>query len=161
VLADAFQPLGLEGEDAYRAAARVRMLIAPEEGKARQEELNWDDPDVAWLTGLHDADGHRWFNKESHERMVWWRLLPRLVELAEKDPAGKSTGTSKAFREIEAEAQRATQAAETVGFRLDELLSRESGPQAANAAGEPKTEKLLDPKVIATEAEHEPAGRRN
>ena len=169
VLADAFQPLGLEGEDAYRAAARVRMLIAQEEGKARTEELNWDDPDVAWLTGLHEADGHRWFNKEAHERMVWWRLLPRLVELAEMDPAGKSTGTSKAFREIEAEAQRATQAAETAGFRLDELvkLSEESRPQAANAAGEPKTEKVLDPKAGGTggnghkaEVQKEPARKK-
>ena len=118
VLADVFHPLGLEGDDAYRAAARVRLLVTEKEGAG----LDWDNPDVVWVTGLHEAQGHRWFNKEAHERLVWWRLLPRLVELARKDPRGKLPATSRAFRELEAEGQEATQAAEAAGYKLDEVL---------------------------------------
>ncbi|HLJ78064.1 MAG TPA: hypothetical protein VKT75_11660, partial [Acidobacteriaceae bacterium] len=153
VLAETFHPLGLEGEEGYRAAARVRLLITEEDGAAQQHRVNWDDPDVAWLTGLHEAQGNRWFNKEAHERLVWWRLLPRLVDLAEKDPTGKSPATTRDFRALEAEAQEATRAAEAAGFNLDKLRPSE---KAGAAAGDPETEKALDPKAD----EHEPAGRR-
>jgi hypothetical protein len=158
VLADAFQPLGLEGDDAYRAAARVRLLVTEKDGKTREPRIPWDDPDVAWLTGLHEADGHRWFNKEGHERLVWWRLLPRLVDLAEKDPAGKSRSTSTALREIEAEAQKAAQSAEAAGYRLDELLRSFRAPEAL-----PKAEKAPDPKAQDDRAElaQETAGRKS
>jgi hypothetical protein len=133
VLADVFHPVGLEGDAAYRAAARVRLLVAGSEDAA--PELAWDDPDVAWLTELHAAGGHRYFNKEAHEQMVWWTLLPRLVALAASDP-GKSATTRKAVGELIAETESATAAAKTAGYKLDVLL-KSAEPEVPGAAVTP------------------------
>jgi len=115
VLAGIFQPLGLEGDDAYRAAARIRVLLSAPVGAL---EIRWDDPDVAWLTGLHDADGVRYFNKEAHEQLLWWNALPQLVELnvSAKSPA-RGTGVSAIRRAVE----ETTQAAKAAAYRLEKL----------------------------------------
>jgi hypothetical protein len=67
-LPDSFHPLGIEGDAAYRAAARIRVLVArtkPADANVLHDALDWDDPDIVWLTGLHEAGGHRYFNKEA------------------------------------------------------------------------------------------------
>jgi hypothetical protein len=124
-LADAFHPLGLEGDAAHRAASRVRLLLAqPKETEVDvdQQPLDWNDPDIVWLTGLHEAQGHRYFNKESYEQMLWWSTLPQLIAIAEKDPTGKTAATKKDLRSIESENEDATIAAQTAGYRLDQML---------------------------------------
>ena len=133
-LADAFQPLGLAGDDGYRASARIRLLIThplQTETRAEQAGLDWNDPDVAWLTGLHDAQGHRYFNKEAHEQLVWWIKLPRLLAVAEKEPAAKSAERRNAVREVEFQAEQATEAARKAGYRLDALLETANHPAEA------------------------------
>ncbi len=121
-LADAFYALGIENDAGYAAAARIRMLIARSEGAAA---LDWNDPDVAWLTGLHEAQGHRWFNKEAHEQMLWWTALPSLMAVAEEDPACRTAASRNAIRAVETEAETATRAAELAGYRLDAMLAKE------------------------------------
>jgi hypothetical protein len=124
-LADVFHPLGLEGEAAYRAAARVRVLLAQSkeiEIPAGAQPLAWSEPDIAWLTGLHEAQGHRYFNKEAYEQLLWWSTLPQLVAIAEKDPSGKSVRAREALRTIELENDDATAAAQASGYRLDRML---------------------------------------
>jgi len=124
-LADVFHPLGLEGEAAYRAAARVRVLLAQSkeiELPAGAQPLAWSEPDIAWLTGLHEAQGHRYFNKEAYEQLLWWSTLPQLVAIAEKDPSGKSVRAREALRTIELENDDATAAAQASGYRLDQML---------------------------------------
>lgn len=129
-LAEAFQPLGLEGDDAYRAAARVRLLLlrAPESSLAPPPPILWDDTDIAWLTGLHEAQGHRYFNKEAHEQLLWWMHLPQLIAIAEKDPSAKLAGTRAAIRDIERATAAAVADAEAAGYRLDKLHTL-SAPQ--------------------------------
>jgi hypothetical protein len=124
-LADAFHPLGLEGDAAHRAASRVRILLAQTketEGDLHQQPLPWNDPDIVWLTGLHHAQDHRYFNKESYEQLLWWSVLPQLISIAEKDPAGKTAAAKQALRTIESENEDATIAAQTAGYRLDQML---------------------------------------
>ena len=124
-LPDAFHPLGLEGDPAYRAATRVRLLIAqPKQAasNAAPGPLSWDDPDIIWLTGLHEAQGHRYFNKEAHEQLLWWTSLPQLIATLEKDPSAKSAGARETLRALELEAESATAAAQKSGYRLDEML---------------------------------------
>jgi hypothetical protein len=124
-LADAFQPLGLDADSAYRAAARVRILItAPQRPlpSNTQPLLSWDDPDTVWLTGLHIAQGHRYFNKEAHEQLLWWSVLPQLIVAAEKDPSAKSSATRITLRALEGQIDEATAAAAQSGYRLDKLL---------------------------------------
>jgi hypothetical protein len=124
-LADAFHPLGLEGDQAYRAAARVRILITrtqPQEPATVRQARAWDEPDIVWLTGLHEAQGHRYFNKEAYEQLLWWSALPDLIATAEKDPTAKSPATQKVLRTFEHEAELAIAAAAKAGYRLDEML---------------------------------------
>jgi hypothetical protein len=133
-LAEALQPLGLDADSAYRAAARIHILIAAPQRplpSATQPLLSWDDADTVWLTGLHTAQGHRYFNKESHEQLLWWSALPQLIAAAAKDPSAKSSATRITLRALEGEIQEATTAAAQSGYRLNAMLQ----PQAANDEG--------------------------
>ena len=124
-IADAFQPLGLDADHAYRTAARIRILIAAPSRplpSAIQPLLSWDDPDTVWLTGLHTAQGHRYFNKEAHEQLLWWSALPQLIAASEKDPSVKTSATRITLRALEGEIEEATTAAAQSGYRLDVLL---------------------------------------
>jgi hypothetical protein len=128
-IADAFQPLGLDADHAYHAAARIRILIAAPSRplpSALQPLLSWDDPDTVWLTGLHTAQGHRYFNKEAHEQLLWWSALPQLIAACEKDPSVKASATRITLRALEGQIQEATTAAAQSGYRLDNLLQPDS-----------------------------------
>ena len=71
-LATTFHGLGLSGEDGWRAAARVRFLLHRADPMALDlTHAEWQDHDVRWLTGTHDADNVRYFNQESHQEMLW------------------------------------------------------------------------------------------
>lgn len=151
-LAEVLDPLGLPGEDAYRAAARVRILLSAREQTKKQDKpvppLRWDDPDVAWLTGLHKADGVSWFNKEAHEQLVWWSCLPELVRLEAKNLAAKEVtvktpgAPSAVFSEtdqaaiaaLEREVRDAVLAAKKAGYRLDKLTVSEKLDEEAVVA---------------------------
>ncbi len=154
-IADAFHPLGLDADHAYRAAARVRILIAAPQRplpSATQPLLSWDDPDTVWLTGLHTAQGHRYFIKEAHEQLLWWSILPQLVAVAEKDSAARSSATRITLRALEGQLDEAVTAAAQSGYRLDHLLqpastSNETG--AANSA-KPASESTPDQEPTVT-----------
>jgi hypothetical protein len=96
--------------------------MAMPDDAARPQAMPWDDPDVAWLTGLHEAGGDRYFNKEAHEQMLWWLALPDLVALVENDPAGKSPATCAALSDLAALNAKAVTAAAAAGYKLDSLL---------------------------------------
>jgi hypothetical protein len=124
-LADAFEPVGLEGENGFRAAARVRLLLtqSTESSVAPPPPMAWQDADVVWLTGLHAAESHSYFNKEAYERVLWWNHLPQLIAIAEKDPAAKLAGTRAAIRDLERANATAAADAHAAGYRLDQLLA--------------------------------------
>jgi hypothetical protein len=42
----------------------------------------WLDPDVRWLTGVHDSEGHDYLVRESYEELLWWMQMPSLLRLA-------------------------------------------------------------------------------
>ena len=77
---------------------------------------------TVWFTGLHEAQGHRYFNKEAHEQLLWWSVLPQLIVAAEKDPSAKSSATRITLRALEGRIDEATAAAAQSGYRLDKLL---------------------------------------
>lgn len=142
VLAEIFEPLGLEGEAAYRAAARIRMLTTvPKAGEP--QAIDWKDPDVVWLTGLHESQGHRYFNKEAHEQLVWWLRLPHLVKLALPAEKPAQPGAVRAaVVELEKACAAEVRAAEKAGYKLDALQADEEPESvtetaAKNTAPEP------------------------
>jgi glycosidase len=82
-LGEIFSSLGLEGESAWQAAARVRLqLLEPAASTTLYDPNLWNLPDVRWLTGVNLSDGNTWFNKESFEALLTWRQLPALLEAA-------------------------------------------------------------------------------
>jgi len=94
-LAEIFATFGLHGEDAWRAAARVRLLLAQEDEPVRMKtgaKDFWAEPDVRWLTGVNESQGATYFNKEAFEELVVWLQLPALVA-----GASQNTTVEEAF----------------------------------------------------------------
>ena len=127
-LAEGFSGLGLAGEERWRAAARVRAALAhaswgpgaettPQRSAA---PFSWvHDPDVAWLIGVHEYEGVRYFNKEAFERLLWWMALPALLEIA-----SAPEGAAQRLKELERELQSRLNAAAAAGYRVESLLER-------------------------------------
>jgi Alpha amylase, catalytic domain len=124
-MARAFSLLGLPEDEGWQAAARVKVgtLRAIEgEKTALSLELGlpetlWLDPDLRWLAGVHDADGHRYFIKEAHEELVWWCHLPELLRLAHD-----LKPSAQAFQEIEKAVTEAIAGASAAGYQLHEEI---------------------------------------
>ncbi|HET9741293.1 MAG TPA: alpha-amylase family glycosyl hydrolase [Terriglobales bacterium] len=121
-LANIFEQLGLHGEDRWRAAARVRALLTNAPSSAApastpRSTFGWlRDPDVAWLIGVHDYEGKRYFNREQFECLLWWMVLPALVSVAAQEQ-----GTETIHR-IETQIRSKVDAAEKAGYQIAVLF---------------------------------------
>ena len=82
-LAEIFSSFGYEGEDAWRAAARVSVLLehGGTSSSARTAEF-WKSPDARWLAGVHQAGDTEYIVRESLERLLCWMTLPALLTAA-------------------------------------------------------------------------------
>ena len=115
-LAQIFHSLGMSGEDGWRAAARVRFLLHRQDPfSPNLSHREWQDGDVHWLTGTHESEGVRYFNKESHEELLWWLQMPALLAAPPRRQrdAAKESGDAVA---------NAVAAAKSAGYKLDILL---------------------------------------
>ncbi|MFB3813333.1 MAG: alpha-amylase family glycosyl hydrolase [Terriglobales bacterium] len=133
VLAEIFEVFGMEGEERWRAAARVRAAFAdvawtpgpatmPAIGAAPFRWLH--DPDVAWLIGVHVYEGISYFVKEPFESLLWWMSLRSLLTLLEHprpDP--------NAVRQLERQLHQRIQVAADAGYRVEVLLESGGSPQ--------------------------------
>src|SRR5262249_47599938 len=122
ILAEAVERLGLDGEECWRAAARVRVALAHAPSArggalataARAPALDWlRDQDAAWLTGVHEYEGVQYFVKEPFERLVWWRALGILLDLA-----ADASASLQAVRGLERDIAEAIEAGAVGGSRL-------------------------------------------
>jgi hypothetical protein len=127
-MAQAFSQFGLEGEDRWRAAARVRAVFAneawlPGARRSARSPYSWlHDDDVAWLINVHDYEGVRYFNKEMYECLLWWMAVPALARIAESP-----TPDSSAARELERQIQSRIDAAEAAGYQIMSLFELGEG----------------------------------
>jgi hypothetical protein len=84
-LAETFFTVELQGEEAWRAAAMVRVLlrinIESSLATAIRSEEFWHDPDVHWLAGISDRAGKEYLHREQFEALVCWLQLPALVAI--------------------------------------------------------------------------------
>ena len=135
-LAEAFSSVGLKGEDAWRASARIRILLKlnhlGEPLDAVQTEAFWADQDVGWLAGLHDHLGKLYFNREQFDELLCWLHLPAL--LAPVPPTAASL-------------EHSARAAAKAGYSLESFL--------VLVRAEPPQEEA-DPVVEAVEVERGP-----
>jgi hypothetical protein len=186
-LAHAFAALGFEGEEAWRVAARIKVLLLARAGLAfaetdKEPEAQpaspispsttdgkipqpftpgmsepcdeeaalapglWLDPDVRWLNGAHEAEGHTYFIHERYEELLWWLLMPSLLRLAADGSPDRAR-----VNQLSARIQVALDAAKAAGYRVDVLLG-EAEPAKAGAPA-----KLRHDESVTEEAE-KPSG---
>jgi hypothetical protein len=120
-LAEMFSSMGMEGEDMWRAAALVRVVLSQPDETAVQlihTDAFWADPDVQWLGGVNKASGVTYFGKEGFEELVGWLQLPVLVEIARRSPDAEI-----AIAEVAAAVAKDRRVAHEAGYRLDTYLS--------------------------------------
>jgi hypothetical protein len=98
----------------------------------------WQDPDVRWLTGAHEAEGGSYFIKESYEELLWWLQLPALCKMgAEKSPTGEAHAIGAAI-------DQAAEAASDAGYSIEALLSpTDSSPLREQSAVSESTSKSV------------------
>jgi hypothetical protein len=115
-LAQVFSSLGIEGEDFWRAAARLRVLLLQDEG--RDKATFWSDGDVRWLAGVHECDGMTYVNKEQFEELIDWLQVPELLEIASHDG-----DALEPIIELEAAVEASHEAMSKAGYNLDAYLA--------------------------------------
>jgi hypothetical protein len=116
----------------------------------------WSDPDVRWLAGVHEADGHSYLIREPYEELLWWLLLPRLLTMA-----GAPTLDRAEVKTISASLQAALAAAEAAGYRIDLLIGQPDEDQPdedlpAESAAKPASTETPEGKTAKTETSAEP-----
>jgi hypothetical protein len=92
----------------------------------------WLDPDVRWLTGAHEAEGHTYFIRERYEELLWWLLMPALLRLA-----GETVPDVANLKELSNNVQAALEAAKVAGYRVDFLLGK-ADPAEKSKADKPE-----------------------
>jgi hypothetical protein len=134
-MADAFAVLGIEGEQRWRAAARVRAAFAhavwapgaaPLVARPAAAYVWLDDPDVAWLIDKHEHQGAHYFRRESFERMVWWMALRALLAIA-----ATPRPDLEAARTLERTLTDRLRAAEAASWRVEAFLEPPEPPGRA------------------------------
>ena len=158
-LADAFSRFGLEGEEKWRASARVRAVLAneawlPGAPRSAKSPYSWlHDPDVLWLINVHDYQGVRYFNKEMYQCLLWWMALPALIRIAESP-----TPDPQKLHELELQIESRIDAAEATGYQVMALfeLGEGSGSQGLPAVVDDDEPPVNEPE----EEEITPKGRR-
>jgi glycosidase len=183
--AKAFAALGYEGEEAWRVAARVKVLMLTGAGVGKPEATAddvalvaaepaappveherltpeiwpalWLDPDVRWLTGVHQAEGHEYLVRESYEELLWWLLMPRLLRLAGETAPDNVARNRAAVDKMNRGIVEALAAASAAGYRVEpvpELGAVEAVAEESAAETTPEVEAETE---TATEAATEAA----
>jgi glycosidase len=166
--AQAFASLGFEGEESWRVAARIKVVLLAGAGVGKEEPsvaevpeqksqvktaakpetktsapaapaaakapalvseaekvalapALWHDPDVRWLTGLHEAEGHFYLVREQYEELLWWLLMPSLLGLA-----AQPAPTAESIANLSKTVSEALATVEEAGYRMDETLGSAS-----------------------------------
>jgi hypothetical protein len=172
--AHAFAALGFAGEESWRVAARVKVLLlngagvgrdiepetpsgaespaeivaagapgpdfrtwegktAPTSRQPKQEQVAlapilWLDPDVRWLCGVHESEGHFYLIRELYEELLWWLFMPSLLRLA-----GEAAPSRAVVEELSKTVAAALYSAEAAGYRVDVLLGTASAADASKS----------------------------
>ena len=128
-------------EDGWRAAARIRLTFlyqtltsakpvkgAAEETFAGFPRAFWEDADARWLLKVNESGGEWYFNKELHQQILWWTLLPGLLRLAAPSADTGAAANKKSrqpaapavpsIKTTEQRLEDAFEQAEEAGFRI-------------------------------------------
>jgi hypothetical protein len=199
--AQSLAALGFEGEEAWRVAARIKVLLlvsagignesaaspqhpeltpsaevnpkaaadtqaaplaAPKPSQAYGKKLAlppalWLDPDVRWLCGVHQAEGHDYLIRERYEELLWWLLMPSLLRIA-----GESIPSQSEVEELTLAVAAALASAEAAGYRVDVLLGKgKIAPVGESPKTAPKPPSKLKPTPNTKPRKKRPRKPRN
>jgi hypothetical protein len=98
----------------------------------------WLDPDVRWLTGVHEAGQHEYLISEAYEELLWWLQMPALLRLA-GEPSPKRADVEEMSKTI----QEALESAESAGYRVDLLLGPALAEQETEEAASEEAEGVV------------------
>ena len=101
----------------------------------------WLDPDVRWLTGVHESEGHSYVVREPYEELLWWLLMPSLLRIA-----GETAPSRLAVEEMSRTVEEALATAEAAGYRIDALSGQSVSPE-----DEPLEIDLTEPSIESME----------
>jgi glycosidase len=193
--AQAFNALGFEGEEGWRVAARVKVMLLVSAGVGKPEKISkpsepasapgapsrvatpvksaaakapdaapvvappkapelpgaldekaaiapslWFDPDVRWLTGVHEAEGHLYLVCEQYEELLWWLLMPSLLHLA-----AEASPSRASVEQLGKSVTESIAAAKANSYRIDPILETD-----------PDTNPLLDTAIKSSASKSEP-----
>ncbi|QMV17726.1 alpha-amylase [Granulicella sp. 5B5] len=137
-LAEVFSAVGETGEQVWREAAQVRVLLLMSTYKSCSEAVAssafWSDGDVRWLTGVQETGEVETvdldtvvkverFEREKLEAFVCWLKLPALLAASESCSAQASERT-KAANEVTAIAANVTYAAKVAKYEVRRFLEQ-------------------------------------
>jgi hypothetical protein len=123
------QETAVEAQSAI-LAADASVEDAAETLDARDERVTlsaslWLDPDVRWLTSVHESEGHWYVVREPYEELLWWLLMPSLLRIA-----GERAPSRTAVEEMSRTVHEALEAIEAAGYRIDALPGQPVSPEA-------------------------------
>ncbi|MDR3723902.1 MAG: alpha-amylase family glycosyl hydrolase [Terracidiphilus sp.] len=137
--------------------APVHSATAPSEPVPDDEQVAlapalWRDPDVRWLTGAHEAEGHVYIVRERYEQLLWWLLVPALLRLAAQ-PKPSRAALAPAIASLSRTVAEALATAEAAGYRVSDLLGKPDAEQTApdQSSSEPIAEDAQPPAPSASE----------
>jgi glycosidase len=141
--AKAFQALGMEGDEAWRAAARIKILLLIQTQAENVETESpivphdlWKDPDFRWLTGVHESEGHEYIVREPYEELLWFLHLPDLLKLAAQPAPNLSV-----IKQLVQKLEKNLAVLEAAGYRPGKLIEPEL---AATSVEEPSEEFIVE-----------------
>jgi hypothetical protein len=119
-LADIFSSAGLEDQQIWRVAARIRILLWQADNPSVSIETKefWSDPDVRWVTSVSEWNSKTYFNKERFEDLLIWLQLPALLTIGQQD-----FGDLRSIDQLESRVTKVGTAAEMSGYNLETFLS--------------------------------------
>jgi len=111
------------GFSPYMNGLKSAGALASEGDIPALSPLMWQDADVRWLCGVHQAEGREYLVRESYEELLWWLLMPSLLGLA--GAAETAVGHSREeAQSISGSIEEALATAEAAGYRVDLLAGR-------------------------------------
>jgi glycosidase len=141
VLAEIFSAFGLEGDDAWRAAARVRILLSLPEltaSTALSRPATWQNEDIRWLAGVTESDGITYVNEELFAALLSWLQLPALLWAAGLESETPGEAAAKALPPIESVVAKSLTDLHTANFQLEPYLHPPE-PNFASVTRKPRT----------------------
>jgi hypothetical protein len=113
----------LAPEGTLSQESKAQPEAAADDEKVALAPALWRDPDVRWLTGVHEAEGHLYLVRESYEELLWWLMMPSLLRLA-----GETIPSRDAVKALSKTVEEALASAESANYRIDELLGSAIAP---------------------------------